>query len=182
MLVKTETAAPKSLIFDIGHASEAAAPSSRRIPRYRSRDWGAMKSSLHHAPASTVVRSPARAILDLMPMSRARTFLAEFEAALTAVDLDAVAGMFAEECYWRDLVTFTWNIKTMEGRDQIREMLASCLAHIRPCHWQVIGGETVTKAGDVLEIWVSIRDRGRSRLRSHAHQERSNLDPADHNG
>ena len=29
----------------------------------------------------------------------------------------AAAAMFATECYWRDLVAFTWNIKTVEGRD-----------------------------------------------------------------
>jgi ketosteroid isomerase-like protein len=71
-------------------------------------------------------------MLDLIPMSQAQTFLAKFEGALTARDFDAVVGMFAEECYWRDLVAFTWNIKTMEGRDQVREMLASCLERAAP--------------------------------------------------
>ena len=27
--------------------------------------------------------------------------------------------LFAEECYWRDLVAFTWNIMTMEGQAAI---------------------------------------------------------------
>ena len=56
-------------------------------------------------------------MLDSTPNSRVQAFLAKFDAALTAGDLDAAVGMFAEECYWRDLVAFTWNIKTMEGRD-----------------------------------------------------------------
>ena len=40
-----------------------------------------------------------------------------------AGDIDAASDMFAEDGYWRDLVAFTWNIKTMEGRDQVRDML-----------------------------------------------------------
>ncbi len=36
----------------------------------------------------------------------------------------AAGDVFALECYWRDLVAFTWNIKTMEGVSAIAEMLA----------------------------------------------------------
>ncbi len=70
-------------------------------------------------------------------MSRVQDFLAQFEAVLTARDAAAVTSMFAEECYWRDPGAFTWNIRTMEGRDQIRDMLASCLARVNPCDWRL---------------------------------------------
>ena len=40
--------------------------------------------------------------------------------------------MFADECYWRDLVAFTWNLRTCEGREQIRAMLRATLAAARP--------------------------------------------------
>ena len=67
-------------------------------------------------------------MLDTTLNARVQVFLDKFDAALAAGDIDAAVGMFAPECYWRDLVAFTWNIKTMEGRDQVREMLSSCLA------------------------------------------------------
>ena len=35
-------------------------------------------------------------------------------------DTAAVTDLFDQECYWRDLVSFTWNISTQEGRDAIR--------------------------------------------------------------
>ena len=38
---------------------------------------------------------------------------------------DAVA-LFGDESYWRDLVAFTWNIKTAEGQ----------AGHRAPCCWQ----------------------------------------------
>ena len=57
-------------------------------------------------------------MLDTTPNARLEAFLAKFDAALAVGDIDAVAGMFGEDSYWRDLVAFTWNIKTMEGRGQ----------------------------------------------------------------
>jgi putative flavoprotein involved in K+ transport len=94
-------------------------------------------------------------MLDSMPQSRLQGFLAKFEAALTAGDLDGVVGMFAEECYWRDLVAFTWNIKTMEGRGAVREMLAACLARTKPRDWSIAEGEHATEADRVLEAPIS---------------------------
>ena len=69
-------------------------------------------------------------MLDTTLAARVQAFLDKFEAALVAVDLDAAVRMFGPECYWRDLVAFTWNIRTMEGRDQVRDMLSSCLARV----------------------------------------------------
>ena len=43
----------------------------------------------------------------------------------------------------------------MEGRDQVRDMLAHCLAHVKPRDWQVAEGEIATEAGGVLESWIS---------------------------
>ena len=58
-------------------------------------------------------------MLDTAPNARIAAFLGKFDGALAAGDVDAAVKMFGEESYWRDLVAFTWNIKTMEGRDQI---------------------------------------------------------------
>ena len=71
-------------------------------------------------------------MLDTTATARMDAFLARFETALASGNVDAVTGLFAEECYWRDLVSFTWNIRTMEGRDQVRDMLKACLARVKP--------------------------------------------------
>ena len=60
---------------------------------------------------------------------RAVSWLRAFEVALTRCDVSAVLAMFGdEECFWRDMVAFTWNIKTMEGKDQIAGFLSATLA------------------------------------------------------
>src|SRR5512140_1048617 len=94
-------------------------------------------------------------MLDTTLSARVQVFLDKLDAALAASDLDAAVGMFAPECYWRDLVAFTWNIKTMEGRDQVRDMLAHCLSRVKPRNWKIAEGETATEAGGVTESWIS---------------------------
>ena len=91
-------------------------------------------------------------MLDTTLDTRVQAFLGRFEAALATGDLDAAAAMFAPECYWRDLVVFTWNMKTMEGRDQVRDMLGSCLARTKPRDWKIAEGESATEAGGVTEV------------------------------
>ena len=94
-------------------------------------------------------------MLDSTPQARAQAFLSKFEAALAAGDAEAAAGMFAPDSYWRDLVSFTWNIKTVEGRDEIKDMLSACLAKTKPRNWALAEKEIVTEAGGVTEAWFT---------------------------
>ena len=110
-------------------------------------------------------------MLDKAPNKKLSDLLATFGAALEAGDIDAAVGLFQDDCYWRDLVTFTWNIRTMEGRDQIRDMLKSQLAATKPSNWSLAEGEDATEADGVIEGWISFetdvaRGFGHIRLKS----------------
>ena len=59
-------------------------------------------------------------------------WLTAFSTALSAQDIPAITLLFHETCYWRDLLTFTWNIKTMEGQADIAAMLVETLKRHRP--------------------------------------------------
>ena len=121
-------------------------------------------------------------MLDTAPNARVTAFLGKFDAALAAGDIDAAVAMFGAESYWRDLVAFTWNIKTMEGRDQVRDMLTDCLKRVKPRDWRVAEGEVATEADGVLESWISFETeiaRGYGLIRI---KDGVDLDPADHHG
>ncbi|NVK32195.1 MAG: NAD(P)/FAD-dependent oxidoreductase [Gammaproteobacteria bacterium] len=90
---------------------------------------------------------------ELTATEKATQFLQRFESALGSKDIDAATALFADECYWRDLVSFTWNIKTVEGRDQVKDMLEHQLASIEPCNWRLNTDEQVSEADGVLEAW-----------------------------
>ncbi len=49
------------------------------------------------------------------PQAKAAAWLASFSERLGKGDIAAALELFADDCYWRDLVAFTWNVKTMEG-------------------------------------------------------------------
>jgi len=49
-------------------------------------------------------------------------WLARFEAALAEPVAADWRGLFTQDCYWRDLLAFTWNIVTLEGAAAIADM------------------------------------------------------------
>ncbi len=93
-------------------------------------------------------------MLDTTLTDQTQGFLDSFGAALEAGDIDAATAMFQDDCYWRDLVTFTWNIKTMEGKDQVADMLRSQLASTKPTGWQLAEGEVPTEDGGITTAWI----------------------------
>src|SRR5487761_1794894 len=98
-------------------------------------------------------------------------WLAKFEEVLTAGDPAGVAALFAADCYWRDLIAFTWNIRTFEGRAPAAAAAGRLAGHRR-------GG---TRGGRRRGRGVDrLRDRRRPRPRSPAAARRPVLDAADH--
>jgi putative flavoprotein involved in K+ transport len=97
-----------------------------------------------------------------------RDWLSAFGRALEADDAASAAALFEDDSYWRDLVTFTWNIKTLEGRDAIRQMLDARLAEVQPCDWRIT--DEATHADGITEAWFTFstqlaRGLGHLRLR-----------------
>ncbi len=89
---------------------------------------------------------------DSLATQHVKTFLNNFSSALEKADLKGATALFDTDCYWRDLVTFTWNIKTMEGHKAIFDMLKASLPHVKPHNWQIEG--EASEAGGVSEAWV----------------------------
>mgnify|MGYP001160173838 CR=1 FL=1 len=87
-------------------------------------------------------------------MSQAGQVIADLGKALEKGDIDAAAGLFQDDCYWRDLITFTWNIRTMEGKDAIRDMLSSQLKAIKPRGFALDPKETPELADGVETAWI----------------------------
>jgi len=98
-----------------------------------------------------------------------RGWVARFGAALAAGDADGAAALFGTECYWRDLVAFTWTLQTLEGRAGIRDMLARQAPLVRPGA-MALDGAAKRGADGVVEGWITfetalLRGRGHVRLR-----------------
>ena len=80
-------------------------------------------------------------------------WLAQFAAALEAGDPAAAAALFEDGGYWRDLLAFTWNIRTMEGREAIAAMLDECLSRTGATGWRRDGAAEATADGTAA--WIA---------------------------
>ena len=87
------------------------------------------------------------------PADQVAAWLTAFGAALQRGDSAAGAALFHDECYWRDLVAFTWNITTVEGRAGVAAMLAARTADIAPADWRPDGEPA--EANGLVEAWLT---------------------------
>ena len=110
------------------------------------------------------------------PQARVDAWLASFESALKGRDIEAAAGLFATESYWRDLVSFTWNITTVEGRDGVSELLTGTLENTDPSGFAT--EEPPDEADGVVTAWITFetgvgRGRGLLRLKEEDGEDRA---------
>eukprot|EP00425_Heterocapsa_triquetra_P003084 CAMPEP_0195055994 /NCGR_PEP_ID=MMETSP0448-20130528/4554_1 /TAXON_ID=66468 /ORGANISM="Heterocapsa triquestra, Strain CCMP 448" /LENGTH=616 /DNA_ID=CAMNT_0040085767 /DNA_START=70 /DNA_END=1920 /DNA_ORIENTATION=+ len=83
-----------------------------------------------------------------------RSWLGRFTAALRDLKPQALEELFADECYWRDLVILTWNFKTAEGRDAILDMACAVKAGEVASNW-ALKGDAEEGLEDAVEAWLS---------------------------
>ena len=97
---------------------------------------------------------------------RVDTWLHDFEDALTAGDVERAAGMFAATSFWRDLVAFTWNLKTVENPDGVADLLRATLDRTGPHGFRT--AEPPDEADGITTAWIEFETavgRGRGLLR-----------------
>lgn len=80
-----------------------------------------------------------------------QAWLTEFASALNAADATRLATLFAEECHWRDILAFTWDLRTVSGAAAIAGRLVPKLAATAPRNVALATDRTpprrVTRAG-----------------------------------
>ena len=70
--------------------------------------------------------------MDEAATTKAGVWLAALDRALASGDVTATLALFADDCYWRDFLSFTWNITTVEGKAAIAAMLDATLSITSP--------------------------------------------------
>jgi cation diffusion facilitator CzcD-associated flavoprotein CzcO len=61
---------------------------------------------------------------EVEPSRIVSSWLSSLEAALCAQDrVEAVSDLFVDDCWWRDVVSLTWDIRTFRGQDQVRKFV-----------------------------------------------------------
>ncbi|MFI4929921.1 MAG: flavin-containing monooxygenase [Burkholderiales bacterium] len=100
------------------------------------------------------------------PTAQVSSWLADFGTAVSRGEFAKATSMFGDDSYWRDLVSFTWNLKTAEGPQQIQAMLEATMPGAKPSNFAIQGEGS--EAGGVTEGWFTFdtaTGRGRGHLR-----------------
>ncbi len=90
---------------------------------------------------------------DRTPTELAAAWLQSLERVLAAGDIPAAAALFEENGYWRDLLTFTWDVRTMECRPAITLMLEGNLARTAPGKFRL--SDEATLEDGMIQAWFT---------------------------
>ena len=90
-------------------------------------------------------------MLDTAAATKIQNVLSALNRALANEKIDDALELFTDDCYWRDLLSFTWNIKTVEGKPAIRDMLEQRLADVAPADWTVDAEEHAAHVDGITE-------------------------------
>jgi putative flavoprotein involved in K+ transport len=93
-------------------------------------------------------------------------WLSNFGSALDRADFDTAVRMFEEESYWRDLLSFTWNIITLDGKEKIKAMLEATVTEAKPGQWRIEGN--AASENGVISGWFRFEtavSRGKGYIR-----------------
>ena len=106
-----------------------------------------MSETLEAPSAPTAPVPSARAV--------ASRWLADFDAALERRDPDMIGALFLPDGWWRDLLAFTWDLRTFHGAGAAAGALAATLEDSRPSGFRLTDGkEPVTVEVDENTKWV----------------------------
>ncbi|MGL4405018.1 MAG: flavin-containing monooxygenase [Notoacmeibacter sp.] len=110
-------------------------------------------------------------MLDQSTTKSVSKVLESLNKGLKKNDAKAVAHCFEQDGYWRDLASFTWNIKTLEGRPAIETMVKAQQSQINACDFTITRGETPEDDGTVQQAWIDFetehgRGHGHIRIRN----------------
>lgn len=108
--------------------------------------------------------TPQTGLSEIDPRAAATVWLEHFEGALARKDAKAAAALFLPDGHWRDLLAFTWHIRTMNGTAEIVAALLQTLPSVQPTGFQVAPARTpprvVTRAGtQTLEVIIAFETR-----------------------
>ncbi len=96
-------------------------------------------------------------LTDSSVTATAEVWLDGFGAAIASGEAARIAALFAEDCHWRDILAFTWDLRTTSGATAIADRMVPALARMAPRGLTLAAGRTkprrVTRAGvDAIEV------------------------------
>jgi putative flavoprotein involved in K+ transport len=91
----------------------------------------------------------------LDPTAVVRSWLEKLSAATERTDAAAALALFRPDAWWRDLIAFTWDLRTFHGREAIAAALDATLADTGATRFRLEPGKDVVLTdGDDAARWI----------------------------
>jgi putative flavoprotein involved in K+ transport len=93
------------------------------------------------------------------------SWLLAFSQALARGDATATAALFDKNGFWRDMVAFTWDIRTFEGGEAIQAMLEASPDAFKASNWRATGLPGAEQATEGFITFQTALGRGEGYVR-----------------
>ena len=95
-------------------------------------------------------------LTDTLTTAAVETWLDGLGAALASGEAAQIAALFADECHWRDIIAFTWDLRSASGANSIAERMAAAQTSVAAYGFALAASRTlprrVVRAGvDAIE-------------------------------
>jgi hypothetical protein len=103
----------------------------------------ASTADIERAELPTLERLGLSASPEVDPAVVAQTWFKTFANYIQANDVDGILGRLVEDAFWRDMLAFTWDLRTFYGRDRIKQFLVDRLTTVKPSKLQLDAAKSV---------------------------------------
>jgi cation diffusion facilitator CzcD-associated flavoprotein CzcO len=87
---------------------------------------------------------------EIGPAAIVNAWFTAFSQALTVGDYESLRTLLNDDCYWRDLLTFGWKLRTLVGIPQITAWLDNSFKRDPAINFRLVGGAIESSLGDVF--------------------------------
>ena len=94
-------------------------------------------------------------MLDAHDNSIIQNLCSTLNSSMERQDATKILEQFHEDCHWRDLIAFTWNIKTMSGKKAVKEMLNGQLSTTAPSNFVQDTSRPSGEEDGVTSAWLT---------------------------
>ena len=92
---------------------------------------------------------------DLDVQKTAKAFISSFARAIESKDVSRILSLLHPDAWWRDTFSLTWDMRTFQGQDRIKQFLKDRLALSKMHNVKLIEAKFAPEGADL--VWILIR-------------------------
>jgi len=88
-------------------------------------------------PRSFSIPATTKQAQPLSPVAIAQQWLTRLESALKSNDIASLPNLMHQDSWWRDMLAFSWDLRTIHGLDKLSTYFSENLSHTAPYNFRL---------------------------------------------